>query len=89
MQFVLDTSYGGESITAIYSKENQALITSAFNTGIDVVNVFHEIQNGAYKGKVVQHIIYLETRSVNIVGQVNSFAHGKLKLAPVTAKKCS
>ena len=86
MQFVLDTSYGGESATIVYSKENQALITAAFNSGSDHLTLYHEIQDGVYKGKVVQHVIYLETRSVSIVGQV-SFARGRLKLAPVTTKK--
>jgi hypothetical protein len=86
MQFVLDTSYGAESATSVYSKENQALITSAFNNGSDTVNLYHEIQDGVYKGKVVQHVIYLETRSVSIIGQV-SFARGRLKLVPVNAKK--
>lgn len=86
MQFVLDTSYGGQSISAIYSKENQALITAAFNSGNDLVTLYHEIQDGAYKGKVVQHIIYLETRSVKIIGE-GSLTCGRLKLAPVVTKK--
>jgi hypothetical protein len=86
MQFVLETSYGAESATSVYSKENQALITSAFNNGTDVVNVYHEIQDGVYKGKVVQHVIYVETRSVKIIGQI-SMACGRLKLVPVIAKK--
>ena len=77
MQFVLDD---GESSPTVYSTENQVLIAVAFNNGTDVVNVFHEIHDGPYKGKVVQHLIYLETRSVRIVGQVNSFAYGRLKL---------
>lgn len=85
MQFALDTSYGGETFVAVYSKENQALITAAFNSGIDYLNLYHEIQDGVYKGKVVQHIIYLETRSVKIIGQVST-ACGRLKLVPVTTK---
>ena len=80
MQFVLDD---GESIT-VYSTENQALIRLAFNSGTDVVNVFHEIQDGPHKGNVVQHIIYLETRSVHLVGKVNAFACGRLKLVRYT-----
>ena len=86
MQFVLDTSYGGESAIMVYSKENQALIAAAFNSGIVHLNLYHEIQEGAYKGKVVQHVIYLESRMVSIIGQF-SVARGSLKLAPVTIKK--
>jgi len=86
MQFVLDTTYGAESATSVYSNENQALIMEAFNTGMDRIVVYHEIQEGIYKGKVVKHIIYLETRSVVIIGQAST-GRGYLKFAPVTTTK--
>ena len=86
MQFVLETRLLDEITTTIYSKENQALIADGFNSGMDHLAVYHEIQEGIYKGKVVQHVIYLETRSVLIIGQA-SRGRGFLKFAPVTTKK--
>lgn len=86
MQFVLETRLLDETTTTVYSKENQSLIMDGFNSGMDRLVVYHEIQEGIYEGKVVQHIIYLETRSVLIVGQTSK-GRGFLKFAPVTTKK--
>ena len=86
MQFVLETRLLDETTTTVYSNENQALIMEGFNTGMDRLAVYHEIQEGIYKGKVVKHIIYVETRSVVIIGQASA-GRGFLKFAPVTTKK--
>ena len=86
MQFVLETRLLDETTTTVYSNENQALIMEGFNTGMDRLAVYHEIQEGIYKGKVVKHIIYVETRSVVIIGQASA-GRGFLKFAPVTIKK--
>jgi len=86
MQFVLETSLLDETTTTIYSNENQALIMEGFNSGMERVAVYHEIQEGIYKGKVVKHILYLETRSVVIIGQAST-GRGYLKFAPVTTTK--
>jgi hypothetical protein len=83
MQFVLETSLFDETTTTLYSNENQALIMEGFNSGMDRLAVYHEIQEGIYKGKVVKHIIYLETRSVLIIGQASA-GRGYLKFVPVT-----
>jgi hypothetical protein len=86
MQFVLETTLLNERTTTIYSNENQSLIMEAFNTGMDRLVVYHEIQEGIYKGKVVKHVVYLETRSVVIVGQAST-GRGFLKLTPIVGKK--
>jgi hypothetical protein len=80
MQFALEVALDNkETHVTLYSKENQTLIAAAFNNGYDHMVVYHEIQEGLYAGIVVQHIIYLETRSVTIIGQTSK-GRGKLKL---------
>lgn len=82
MQFVLETTLLGETTTTVYSNENQALIMEGFNNSMGRLAVYHEI----HEGKVVKHVIYLETRLVVIIGQASA-GHGFLKFSPVTTKK--